>query len=110
MFIEIPETPNSVAAGIAGQTSLPYMAVDLRIDGNPTEDAIHEQLAKLENIARERGYAIGIADPYPLTFNIIKSWSAKLARNGIKLAPLATVWKNIPHHDEKPAAPEQASK
>jgi polysaccharide deacetylase 2 family uncharacterized protein YibQ len=101
MFIEIPETPKSQAAAIAAQVGLPYAAVDLQIDAKPTDADIRAQLAKLENIARERGYAVGIAEPYPLTFNILKTWSARAAKDGIKLAPMTVMWKNKLHHDER---------
>ncbi|MCE9507566.1 MAG: divergent polysaccharide deacetylase family protein [Alphaproteobacteria bacterium] len=102
MFIETPATEKSEARAIAAQAGLPYMAVDLQIDQDTAENAIRGQLAKLEAIARERGYAIGIAEPYPLTLNVIKSWSGELGKSGIRLAPLAAVWENKQHHDEKP--------
>ncbi|MBI3440468.1 MAG: divergent polysaccharide deacetylase family protein [Proteobacteria bacterium] len=112
MFIETTAVGKSEAATLAGQIGLPYLATDLKIDNDTTEEAIRQQLSQLEKIAKTRGYAVGIAAPYPLTMDVLKSWSAGLSKRGITLAPLQAVWKNKPH-DQKPAttAPsEQAPK
>lgn len=111
IFIETGFVQKSEAAGIASQSALPYMAVDLKIDADVSEASMRQQLAKLAKTALERGYAIGIAEPYPITISTISSWSTGLAKQGITLAPLKVVWKNQPH-DNKAAtpAPEQAPK
>lgn len=108
MFIETLAAEKSAARAIAGQAGLRYLAVDLKIDNDPTEKSIRQQLASLEKRAQERGYAIGIAEPYPLTITTLRSWSATLGKRGITLAPLATVWKNKPHDGKDPSIPEQA--
>ncbi len=108
-FIENPETPNSQAAAVAQAASLPYLAVDLQIDAKTTDADIRAQLASLEKIAQQRGYAIGIADPYPLTFNIIKDWAAHLNESGIKLAPLSSMWKDKFHYDGQSHAAADAA-
>jgi polysaccharide deacetylase 2 family uncharacterized protein YibQ len=99
LFVEIPGTEKSEAPAIASQNGLPYLAVDMKIDDSTTEQDIRRQLDALEKMAKERGFAIGIADPYPLTFRILKSWSDGLKGRGILLAPLTKVWKNKPHND-----------
>jgi hypothetical protein len=102
MFIEIPhEGGKSEASSIADGAKLPYLAVDLKIDGTVTEKAIEQQLEALEKIARERGYAIGIAEPYPMTLNALRSWTTKLPARSIALTSLSTVWKNNPDHGQK---------
>ena len=107
MFIEIPGTEKSEAYTLASQNGLRYMAVDLKIDGSTNEQDIRQQLGQLEKMAQERGYAIGIAEPYPLTLSILKSWANGLPAHGISLAPLTAVWKNKPHHDEPSQPPEE---
>ncbi|MBU6474618.1 MAG: divergent polysaccharide deacetylase family protein [Alphaproteobacteria bacterium] len=105
LFIETPDIKNSAAAAAAAKTGLPFMEANLRIDANPTENAIREQLAQLEMTAQKHGYAIGIAHPYPITLNLLKSWAAGLAARGIILAPLKTVWKNKKHYIPSTDAP-----
>jgi len=109
IFIETMAAEKSEAPGIASQAGLPYLSVTLKIDADVDEAAIRRQLASLEKMALQRGYAIGIAEPYPITMNALKSWSATLGKQGITLPPLAAVWKNKTH-DERTAAPEQAPK
>lgn len=106
IFIETIVTDKSVVPALAGEIGLPYLSVDLKIDNDTTDDSIREQLSQLEKIAKKRGFAIGIAEPYPLTINTIKSWAAGLAKRGIVLAPLKTVWKNKPHDEKLTTTPE----
>ena len=107
LFVEVPEAAKSEAPALAKKAGLAYMGVDLRVDSDVAETAIKAQLEKLEKIAHERGYAVGMAEPYPLTFSMLKTWSAKLNSKGIVLAPLATVWKNKPRNEEPVATPPQ---
>lgn len=104
MFIETPDMEKSAAADVAAKIGLPYMQANIQIDASATDKDIHAQLDALEQDARKHGYAIGVAQPYPLTMNIIKSWAAGLSERGIILAPLRTVWKNKPHYAEDTAA------
>lgn len=110
IFIESIATDRSAVPALAGEIDLPYLSVDLKIDDNTTEDAIREKLSELEKTAKSRGFAVGIAEPYPLTVNTIKSWAASLAKRGIVLAPLKTVWKNKPHDERLSPAQEPAPK
>jgi uncharacterized protein len=103
------EAPTHAGAGSAAETAkaagIPYLAADMHIDVNATELAIKKQLLDLENIAHKRGYAVAIAQPYPVTFNILKDWAESLDRRGIKLVPLTAVLKTKVQHDK--AAPQQ---
>ena len=109
MFVETPGIEKSVASAAAGRIGLPYMEANLQIDASATDKDIRAQLDALEQTARKHGYAIGIAQPYPLTFNVIKSWAAGLEARGITLAPLKTIWKNKPHYEEDPSQPPSQS-
>ncbi len=107
LFLEAPGMVKSEARALANEIGLPYLAADMQIDATATDAAIREQLLALEKIARERGYAVGMADTYPLTFNVLKSWAEKLDSRGITLAPLTAVWKNKSHHDQSAIQPQQ---
>ena len=107
MFVETPGIDKSTAADVAAKVGLPYMEANVQIDANATDKSIHAQLDALEQQARQHGYAIGLAQPYPLTMNILKTWAAGLADRGIVLAPLRTVWKNKPHYEDT-SAPSQS--
>lgn len=107
LFIEKP-TPAGVgvSANTAQAAGLPYLAADMNIDANATELAIKQKLLDLETLAHKRGYAVGIAQPYPVTFDILKDWAESLDRRGIKLVPVKAVLKAKVQHD-KAASPEQ---
>lgn len=105
IFIETPGIEKSAGATVAGQTQLPYFAADLQIDAVATDTDIRKQLEVLEKIARARGYAVAIAEPYPITLNLLKTWITELETRGMTLAPLTSVWKNKPH--DPSAAPSQ---
>lgn len=107
IFIETPGIERSAAADVAAKLGLPYMEANLQIDASTSDKDIRAQLDALEQDARKHGYAIGIAQPYPLTLNIIKSWAEGLKDRGIILAPLRTVWKNKPHYEDT-SAPSQS--
>jgi polysaccharide deacetylase 2 family uncharacterized protein YibQ len=93
LFVENPQGPESMAEDVAERTSTPYLKADIHIDKSAAELDVKQQLLKLENLAKQRGYAVGIAQPYPITFGILKAWAAGLDSRGIKLVPLAALWK-----------------
>lgn len=93
LFVETPSPVKTLAGEMAPQADLPYLAADLQIDAKATDADVKQQLLALEKLALERGYAIGVAQPYPVTFNLIKAWSENLESRGVKLVPLAALWK-----------------
>ncbi|MDE1152625.1 MAG: divergent polysaccharide deacetylase family protein [Micavibrio sp.] len=106
LFIENPDGGTSTGQDAADATGAPYIEADIAIDDSATDTDIQQQLLALEKIAHDRGYAVGIAQPYPLTFNIIKSWAASLEKRGIKLIPPSDAWKAKVQHDQA-ATPQQ---
>ena len=107
IFIETPGIKKSAGKTVAKQNALPYLVVDLQIDATATDEAIQQQLEKLETIARKRGSAVGIAAPYPITLNALKLWTANLEKHGITLTPLSMVWENNLRYDEAPQPPQE---
>ena len=108
MFVENPPPDGAQGLEAAMNAEIPYITADLRIDEEATELNVKAQLLALENIARKRGYALGIAQPYPLSFTVLKSWAESLSQRGITLVPLSSIIKPKAQHDkaaeeEKPA-------
>lgn len=93
IFVENPQGGASLAEEVAERTSTPFLRADVKIDASAAELEVKKQLVALENAAKQKGYAVGIAQPYPLTFSILKSWAASLESRGIKLVPLSALWK-----------------
>lgn len=82
---------SSVIAPLARLGKMPFSRVDLKIDAAANINSVDEQLANLEKIAKEHGSAVGIALPYPVTFERLKLWIAGLDKKGIALAPLSAL-------------------
>lgn len=95
IFIENPVIKHSIAKQTAEDGDVPYISINLKIDDVVDEDHIIQRLKELESIANKNGYAVGIADSYPLTLRTIQSWSKNLEKQGIKLSTFRnTVWNN----------------
>lgn len=92
-FVETPGVTHSYAGQAAQDAATPYLAVDVRIDEKAQEAAIRQSLLDLEKVARQKGYAIGMAQPYPLSFNLIKAWANTLEARGMRLMPISAMPK-----------------
>jgi polysaccharide deacetylase 2 family uncharacterized protein YibQ len=93
IFIENPGGGLPQAAMLAAQANVPYLAADLTIDSSVNRLDMHQKLLDLEKIARQRGYALGIAHPYPLTIEILKDWAENPDSRGITLVSPAELAK-----------------
>ncbi|HKQ55510.1 MAG TPA: divergent polysaccharide deacetylase family protein, partial [Methyloceanibacter sp.] len=76
------DSPTEKAAKAIG---LDYFAVNVQLDDGDTA----AQLAKLEQAAKERGAAVGVARLKPATAKQIADWAAKLQNKGIVLVPVS---------------------
>lgn len=92
-FVEAPESLIPLASTTAEMAGLPYLSAAARLDKVVSADAINQQLAELEKAATDKGYAIGIIDPYPASLTAVKAWADSLDSRGIRLVPLTTIFK-----------------
>ncbi len=72
-------------------TTTPNVVADILIDEELSETAIQARLTAIEQLATKRGYAVGIAQSYPLTIAQLKSWIESLAQKGFVLVPVSTI-------------------
>ena len=92
MFVDGYTTPFSKGANIAQGIGLPRSIVDAHIDKIPSQEEIMIQFQGLENIAKSRGVAVGIAHNYPISISLLQKWIATLPDQGFQLVPItATV-------------------
>jgi hypothetical protein len=89
-FFDDGSAPRSVAAQLAASQSTPFAKGDVVIDAVPTAAEIDHALAKLEGIAKERGFAVGTASALPVSIERIGAWTRALESHGIMLVPLTT--------------------
>ena len=94
-------TPDSaMPAGIYGAKA------DLRLDGPESAEDINQQLAALEQIAHDKGSAIGVVGPvYPVTVQRLAEWIQVLPTRGLVLVPVSSLI-HPPEPVLSPAAPD----
>lgn len=81
----------SLIAPLSRLGKIPFTRADTVIDAAASRSAIETQLDMLEKTALEKGQAIGIALPYPVTFEKLREWIPTLEKKGIILAPLTAL-------------------
>ena len=89
-YLDDGSAPRSVASSLAAGQAMPFAMADFSIDAVPTAVEIDRTLAKLENLAKERGIAVGIASALPISIERIGVWIKALESHGIMLVPLTT--------------------
>ena len=70
---------------------IPYIRNSLWIDENLDAQAIIENLKQLEQKATEQGHAVGLLQPYPLSYQIILKWIKTLQDKNIEIVPLSAL-------------------
>jgi polysaccharide deacetylase 2 family uncharacterized protein YibQ len=82
-------------------------SVDVVIDEPPVRTEIEANLARLEQIAHDRGAALGLAGaPRPVTLDRLGAWAATLPSRGLVLAPVSALAEAPPPRPAAAAAEE----
>ena len=89
-YLDDGSAPRSVAPALAAAQAMPFAQADLTIDTVPTAVEIDRTLAKLEDLAKQRGIAVGIASALPVSIERLGAWAKTLESHGIMLVPLTT--------------------
>lgn len=80
----------SVAQSMSAAQAMPFAKADIAIDAVPTSGEIDRALGKLEDLAKERGIAVGVASALPISIERIGAWARTLDSHGLLLVPLTT--------------------
>ena len=89
-YLDDGAAPRSTAPALAAAQAMPFAKADFAIDAVPTAAEIDRALTRLENLAKERGAAIGFASALPISIERIGVWIKALESRGIMLVPLTT--------------------
>ena len=90
-YVDDGTSPRSLARDLAPSVKLPETGVDIVLDANPAPHAIAAALARLEQLARANGSALGSAAALPLSLEEIARWSQSLEARGIALTPVSAL-------------------
>jgi uncharacterized protein len=91
IYVDDGSSPRSVAGQIAGASNLPFVKADVMLDAVATPAAMDRALTQLEAIARDRGFAVGIATALPATISRISSWTKAAEGRGLTLVPISAL-------------------
>jgi polysaccharide deacetylase 2 family uncharacterized protein YibQ len=92
VFLDDGSSPRSAAGTVGPAVQTPTARADLVVDRTPRPDAVDRQLERLEQIARQRGFAIGSASALPVSVERIAQWSRSLASRGVLLVPASSAF------------------
>ena len=69
------------------------LPTNIIIDEEPDKESISAQLNELIRVAEEEGIALGYAQGFTLTIQMIRKWAPALRSQGIKLVPVSELLK-----------------
>jgi polysaccharide deacetylase 2 family uncharacterized protein YibQ len=93
LFIDSRTTASSVGYKEAAKKKIPYAVRHVFLDPMPGEAILKRQLKKLEYVASQRGYAIGIGHPRDATIKALQEWLPTLDEKRITLVPVSEIIK-----------------
>lgn len=90
-FIDSKTAGTSVAGSLAKQMNIRTASRNVFLDDEQTEAAVRKQLAELAEEAEEKGVAVGIGHPYPVTVRVLNEEVPKLRTRGFRLLRASAV-------------------
>jgi polysaccharide deacetylase 2 family uncharacterized protein YibQ len=90
-LIDDGSAAGSKVAEVAANTKLPTARAEIVIDAVARPDAIDAELARLETLARQKGFVLASASTSPLTIDRLSRWSRDLETRGIRLVPVSAI-------------------
>jgi polysaccharide deacetylase 2 family uncharacterized protein YibQ len=88
LWVDVSSTDQSATPAVVARLKAAGVSGAMRIDAIQTPEAIDEKLLDLEALAKQNGWAIGVASAYPVSIERIALWTAKAERQGFTLAPV----------------------
>jgi polysaccharide deacetylase 2 family uncharacterized protein YibQ len=94
LMIAMPHEPaRNDTRKIIDISKTPYSIADILVDEELSAAAIQARLQLLEKTASKRGFAIGVAQAYPISMQQLGEWSNNLEKKGFTLVPLSFITK-----------------
>ncbi len=89
MFVDDGSSSRSLAEATARTARTPFARADVMIDAVAADDMITARLTQLEQMARAKGLAVGVASALPITLRHLATWTKTLEARGITLVPIS---------------------
>jgi uncharacterized protein len=91
LYVDSRATSRTMGPELASQIQLPRAYNNRFIDATPSVRAIDGRLTELEEITKINRFAVGLAQPYPVTLDRLTAWLPGLKAKGITLAPITAI-------------------
>jgi uncharacterized protein len=91
LYVDSRSTSRSVGSELSSSIQLPRAFNNIFIDKNPSARNINTKLKELEIIAKKKKFALAIAQPLPITLELLNNWIKGLKAKGIALAPVSAI-------------------
>lgn len=92
-FVDSLTIASSVAADVASEHRIPNMTRDVFLDDIKTPAGVDAQFKRLIRLAKERGSAVAIGHPHPVTVEYLTHHMRDLDREGIAVATVSSLWQ-----------------
>lgn len=93
-FLDSLVTSKTVSSQTAEKYGLKLFKRDVFIDNKSDPDYIKKQIAKLANLAKKRGYAVGIGHDRPSTIEVLKEVIPQMIAEGYSFVNLSELTEN----------------
>jgi uncharacterized protein len=90
-FIDSKTSGGSIAGRMAREMSIPTASRNVFLDDVQSERAVRRQVEMLSQIAAERGVAVGIGHPYPVTIRVLNELAPSLRARGFRFVRASEV-------------------
>ena len=89
-YFEDGASPRSQSGAIGKSIGTSYAKANVIIDSDQNNQNIRKALLKLENIARDKGLAVGVGSALPITISALSEWAKSLKEKDIILVPISS--------------------
>jgi hypothetical protein len=91
LFVDDGSIKNSLTKEAANQSLLPYARASVQIDAIRTRADIARQLKLLGEEAKRTGMAIGVANAFPESIELIAKFATEAGAKGIEITPVSAI-------------------
>ncbi|MBI5463247.1 MAG: divergent polysaccharide deacetylase family protein [Gammaproteobacteria bacterium] len=88
-FVDSRTTKFTVARQIAYENQVPSVSRDVFLDAELSPAGVKREFARLLDLAKRNGTALGIGHPHPATLALLQQELARLPAHGVKLVPVS---------------------
>jgi uncharacterized protein len=91
LYVDNGASARSLAPELAEKAGMPAVQATRIVDPVQNPEVIATSLDTLEDVAREKGSAVGVASGFPVTVDALVQWAASLKDEGYVLVPVTAI-------------------